>query len=373
MQAFPTTPRRSVPKHIARPPYAATGFVPISNRENFIYLHNDESSIARMRRAAQLACQALHLACNTAAAAATTTTTTFPYSLSSSSSSSPAAAAAAGGGMTTDDIDAMVHDYLIQHGAYPSPLNYSGFPKSLCSSINEVICHGIPDTRPLQFGDVVSFDVSCFLDGVHGDNCATIIVGDVGEQPQQDDNGGGGGGGVDWRGVPYKTDLSDVIVKGDGDNDQASLQAQLESSRRLIRATRESLYAAIETCRPDSCLSDIGTAIETIANDYGYSSVQKYRGHGICHEFHCAPYVKHYKNDDVLPLRPGMIFTIEPMLVAHPESADCYEWDCDQWTVVTTNGTCAAQFEHTILITDTGYEILTQLPDPGNDDDDDNV
>jgi methionyl aminopeptidase len=172
-------------------------------------------------------------------------------------------------------------------------LNYANFPKSLCSSINEVICHGIPDGRPLEFGDVVSFDVSCYLDGVHGDNCATMIVGDKQDADQ--------GGGVDWRGVPYLMEF-----------ENKEQEAKFVAARRLVQAARESLYAAIDRCRPGGCMTEVGGAIHDVADAYGYHTVEKYRGHGISNEFHCAPFVKHYRNDDKCMLVPGMIFTIEP-------------------------------------------------------------
>ena len=318
VRRYPRSGRKPVPDHIGRPPYAATGMVPMPDMDR-IYRH-DKESIDRMRQAARLARRALDLACSIAKP-----------------------------GMTTDAIDTVVHNALIEAGAYPSPLNYSGFPKSLCSSVNEVVCHGIPDTRPLQFGDIVSFDVSCFLNGVHGDNCATIIVGDepdgfesstaISENekawPLAD---------MDWRGVPYKDDL------------RPDEEHHFQMVRQLSRATRESLYAAIKVCRPGACLTEIGSAIHAVADQYGYSSVRKYMGHGICHEFHCPPFVKHFRNKDTLRLEPGMIFTIEPMLVMGKQ--DTYEWS-DQWTVVTNDESLAAQFEHTILITEDSREILT--------------
>ncbi|OEU08407.1 Creatinase/aminopeptidase [Fragilariopsis cylindrus CCMP1102] len=243
-------------------------------------------------------------------------------------------------GVTTDEVDTAVHEALIDAGAYPSPLNYVGFPKSLCSSINEVICHGIPDTRPLEFGDIVSFDVSCFVNGVHGDNCATIIVGDEQEIDEI---------GTDWRGVPY---LGSKFFDGRRPDDETSIR----SARRLVHAARESLYTAINKIGPGSCLTDIGAAVQDVADSYGYSTVEKYRGHGISSDFHRPPFVKHYRNDDKLELVPGMIFTIEPMLVEG--AGECFEWS-DQWTVATTDGGMAAQFEHTVLITESGVEILT--------------
>ena len=181
---------------------------------------------------------------------------------------------------------------------------------------------------------------SCFLNGVHGDNCATVIVGDSQEHDTI---------GSDWRDVPYRADF-------DAEEDQA----HFEEARRLVQTTRDSLYAAIKTCRPGSCLSNIGGAIQTVADAAGYSSVSKYRGHGISEEFHCAPFVKHYRNRDRCELLPGMIFTIEPMLTQG--SADCFEWD-DDWTVSTVDYGLAAQFEHTVLITKDGVEILTLPPE----------
>jgi methionyl aminopeptidase len=247
MRPYPQSPRRTVPPHILKPPYADTGFMPshysLAAVSDEILIHTDTSANT-MRDAARLARKVLDLACH-----------------------------AAEPGVTTDDIDALVHAAIVEHGAYPSPLRYAGFPKSVCSSINEVICHGIPDARPLEAGDVVSFDVSCYLNGVHGDNCATVIVGDR----QAVDSGGG----VDWRGVPYKMDWPT--------QEQAS---RMEASRRLVEATREGLYAGIEACRPGGCLSDVGNAIHAVADEYGFDTVRKYRGHGIATVFHTAPYVK---------------------------------------------------------------------------------
>jgi methionyl aminopeptidase len=151
--------------------------------------------------------------------------------------------------------------------------------------------------------------------------------------------------GVDWRGVPYKSSF-----------DNTDQETMFRAGRRLIHATREALYQAIDRMGPGACLSDVGDAIQQVADAYGYSTVQKYLGHGIGEVFHCPPFVKHFRNQDKLELVPGMIFTIEPMLVEG--SGECYEWD-DQWTVQTVDGGMAAQFEHTILITEHGVEILT--------------
>lgn len=306
---YPLSPTKPVPPEIRRPPYADTGIVPPSNYIHQILLH-DETTTPRMKNAARLARRVLDYACSLAKP-----------------------------GVITDDIDTAVHQAIIDAGAYPSPLNYAGFPKSLCSSVNEVICHGIPDMRPLQRGDIVSFDVSCFVGGVHGDNCATIIVGD--EQDVDEI-------GVDWRGVPYRTHW-----------DSPDEEAMIRASRRLVHATREAMYAAIQAIGPGGCLTQVGAAVQDVADAYGYSTVGKYQGHGICEDFHCAPFVQHFRNRDYLELVPGMIFTIEPMLVER--SGDCFEWS-DQWTVATSDGGMAAQFEHTVLITEDGVEILT-IPD----------
>lgn len=313
--------QRTVPAdlNITPPPYAETGVVMPGLFPNRVLLH-DEASIERMRTAAKLARKVLDMACNSAKE-----------------------------GITTDAIDGAVHSAILRAGAYPSPLNYSGFPKSVCSSINEVICHGIPDARSLENGDIVSFDVSCFIGGVHGDNCATVIVGDV----EEDGDGVGADNDPpkDWRGVPQKTTFA---------NDEE--QELFVTGRRLVQAALESLNEGVAVCKPGACLSEIGKAIHAVADAYGYDTVRTYRGHGISDEFHCSPFVKHYRNSDALLLEPGMIFTIEPMLTEG--NSDCYEWN-DAWTVATVDGGRSAQFEHTVLITDDGVEILT-LPEDGD-------
>ena len=227
MAPYPQSDTKFVPPHINRPPYADSGYVAPSRYGDDILIHH-ETSVKRMRNAAQLARRTLDLACSLAQP-----------------------------GITTDEIDDEVHAHIIANNAYPSPLNYAGFPKSLCSSVNEVICHGIPDSRPLQFGDIVSFDVSCFLNGVHGDNCATVIVGDS----QETDFGAG----ADWRGVPFRTEF-----------DNASDEKHFIVARELIQASRESLYAAIAVCKPGGCLSDVGGAIQDVADRYGFSSCLLY-------------------------------------------------------------------------------------------------
>jgi methionyl aminopeptidase len=280
--AFPVKPGKlsptlTVPANIPRPPYALDGVVPPS--PYFITVH-DEDMIARMRVACKLARQVLDLAC-----------------------------ASAKVGMTTDEIDKIVHSAICAQEAYPSPLNYGGFPKSVCSSVNEVICHGIPDDREMQDGDIVSFDVSCFTGGVHGDNCGTVALGEV-------DSAG----------------------------------------RRLIQAAQEALDAGVAACGPGRDLKNVGAAIHKVCDDYGYDTVRKYCGHGVCDHFHAPPYVQHFRNDNSVILQPGMIFTIEPMVTEGNQSS--ITWS-DNWTAATADGARAAQFEHTVLITETGVEILT--------------
>jgi methionyl aminopeptidase len=214
-------------------------------------------------------------------------------------------------GMTTDELDRICHEACIARGGYPSPLFYKGFPKSLCTSVNEVICHGIPDDRVLEDGDIVNCDVTIYLHGVHGDTNATFMVGDV------DDAG-----------------------------------------RRLVQVTKESLWKAIDQVRPGARLNDIGRAIETHAEAAGFSVVRSFVGHGVGEEFHTTPSVPHYYDpslDDVIT--PGMTFTIEPMI-----NEGGWElgriWP-DGWTAPTRDGSRSAQFEHTLLVTTTGVEVCT--------------
>jgi len=285
---FPSLPQKTIPKSlgIGFPPYATTGYVsPLYSQSPIIH---GKESIKKMREAGSLARRILNLACSLAKEE----------------------------GITTDEVNDIVHSAILEAGAYPSPLNYAGFPKSLCTSVNEVVCHGIPDGRPLCKADIVSLDVSVYLNGVHGDNCSTVIVAE---------------------------------------------DETMTSQKRLLRCAREALQLAIDVCRPGACLSDIGAAVQKVVDEYGYDTVRKYRGHGIGSQFHIPPFVKHYKNEDKMELLPGMIFTIEPMITEG--SSQCYEWE-DQWTVVTIDGGRAAQFEHMVLITEDGAEVLTA--DEGN-------
>ena len=213
-------------------------------------------------------------------------------------------------GVTTDELDRVGHEFLCDHGAYPSTLGYKGFPKSLCTSVNEVICHGIPDSRVVEDGDIVNIDVTAFINGVHGDTNATFLVGNV---------------------------------------DPAS--------RKLVAVTEECMWKGIEAVRPDRPVSDIGKAIENHAKTHHYGVVRAFIGHGIGEQFHTDVQILHYYDPRATTvMRPGMTFTIEPMITLG--SWQHRMWD-DDWTAVTADGKRTAQFEHTILVTDDGYDVLT--------------
>jgi methionyl aminopeptidase len=214
-------------------------------------------------------------------------------------------------GITTDDIDAIAHDYVVSHGAYPSTLGYRGYPKSSCTSLNEVICHGIPDDTVLESGDIVNVDVTAFLDGVHGDTNRTFMVGEP---------------------VP------DV--------------------RDLVERTHEAMMRGITAVAPGRQVNIIGRAIESYAKRFGYGVVRDYTGHGVGTHFHSGLIIPHYDSAPLYDteITVGMVFTIEPML-----TLGTHEWDIwdDNWTVLTRDRSITAQFEHTIVVTETGAEILT--------------
>ncbi|KAE9138952.1 hypothetical protein PF010_g757 [Phytophthora fragariae] len=272
------TPSRSVPSGIARPPYAATGgmselkpFIPVLDAEQQLRLRAACALAGDIREFARPLCQA---------------------------------------GATTEDIDRLVHEEIVRRGAYPSPLRYGGFPKALCSSVNEVVVHGIPDSRPLQDGDLVNIDVSVFLGGFHGDTSQTFLVGDV------DDAG-----------------------------------------RHLVDVTNKALTGAIELfCKPLNRFAAIGHFVQTLADKEGLGVVREYTGHGIGKEFHCLSFILHHRNGEPGKMLPGMAFTVEPALTEG--SPEIVHWD-DSWTVATADGGRSAQAEHTVLITEDGVDILT--------------
>ncbi len=213
-------------------------------------------------------------------------------------------------GVTTDRLDQIVHEFLCDHRAYPSTLGYRGFPKSCCTSLNEVICHGIPDSTVVQDGDIVKIDVTAFVDGVHGDNCATYLAGDVAD---------------------------DV--------------------RQLVEHTEQALNRAIKAVAPGRQLNVVGRVIESYGKRFGHGVVRDYTGHGIGRTFHSGLVVLHYDDPKVTTvLEPGMTFTIEPMI-----TLGGIDWDLwsDDWTVTSKDKSWCAQFEQTLLVTESGVEVLT--------------
>ena len=271
------SPMRTVPAHIERPSWADTG-VPVHWDEPRI---KSPEIIERMRHAGKVAAEILRL--------------TGEYMQP---------------GMTTDEVDAYAHQLYIERDAYPSTLNYHGYPKSLCSSANEVICHGIPDSRVMLDGDIMNIDITAYVGGVHGDTNATFFIGDV--DPQ---------------------------------------------SRELVRVTEECTWKGIEAVRPGRPISDIGRAIEEHAKAHRLGVVKAFVGHGIGEQFHTDIQVLHYYDSRASTvMRPGMTFTIEPMITLGTWQHKM--WD-DDWTAVTADGKRTAQFEHTVLVTDDGVEVLT--------------
>ncbi len=272
------TPTRHVPETIVRPEYVGKP-APAQHTTGDRY---DMETLNRIRRASKLAAQALELVLSSAKA-----------------------------GMTTDDLDRIGHDFLISNGAYPSTLGYRGFPKSLCTSLNEVICHGIPDDTILEDGDLVNVDISAYLDGVHGDTNGTVAIGAVTEEIEL-----------------------------------------------LIERTKQAMHKGISAALPGREVNIIGRAIESYAKRFGYGVVRDFTGHGVGTSFHTGLIIPHYDEPRYNTIiEPGMVFTIEPMI-----SLGSHEWEMweDGWTVTTADKSSTAQFEHTILITEDGPEILTE-------------
>jgi methionyl aminopeptidase len=278
------SPARPVPASIARPEYVGRP-APRPAAHGDVYTPDQ---VERIRVSSRIAAQAVE-----------------------------AVAAALRPGVTTDELDAVAHEYLIAHGAYPSTLGYRGFPKSCCTSINEVICHGIPDDTALVDGDLINIDITAYVDGMHGDLNATFLI------------------------------------------DEAAPETVA-----LVDRTREALHRGITAVAPGREVNVIGRAIESYARRFGYGVVRDYTGHGVGTTFHSTLVIPHY---DAAPgydtvMEPGMVFTIEPMLTLgtpeHPGTSDWDEW-ADDWTVVTRDRSLTAQFEHTLVVTERGAEILT--------------
>lgn len=272
------SPRRAVPAHIDRPEYMYHSGPEVVTAGDI----KSPETIEKIRVAGRIAAQALQVV-----------------------------GEAVRPGVTTDELDRIGHEFIISHNAYPSCLGYMGFPKSLCTSINEVICHGIPDDRLLEDGDIVNVDITAYYDGVHGDTCAMFEVGNVDEE-----------------------------------------------SHLLIERTRNAMMRGIKAVRPGREINVIGRVIESYAHRFDYGVVRDFTGHGVGEAFHSGLIVPHY---DAAPahnevMEEGMVFTIEPML--NLGGIEWEQWD-DDWTVVTKDRGRSAQFEYTIVVTEDGAEILT--------------
>ena len=272
------SPRRAVPAHIDRPEYMYHSGPEVVTAGDI----KSPETIEKIRVAGRIAAQALQVV-----------------------------GEAVRPGITTDELDRIGHEFIISHNAYPSCLGYMGFPKSLCTSINEVICHGIPDDRLLEDGDIVNVDITAYYDGVDGDTCAMFEVGNVDEE-----------------------------------------------SHLLIERTRNAMMRGIKAVRPGREINVIGRVIESYAHRFDYGVVRDFTGHGVGEAFHSGLIVPHY---DAAPahnevMEEGMVFTIEPML--NLGGIEWEQWD-DDWTVVTKDRGRSAQFEHTIVVTEDGAEILT--------------
>ena len=272
------SPARVVPAHIKCPDYAETGG---REQESSVQPKLSAKEIEQMRHTCRAARRVLDKAIK-----------------------------AVRPGVTTDYLDAVVHEACIAEGGYPSPLNYNGFPKSVCTSVNEVICHGIPDDRPLENGDIVNIDVTIFLNGLHGDCSETVPVGSIDHE-----------------------------------------------SQNLLAVAYESMMRGIAAIRPNGLIRDIGHAIETYVKEHGYSVARAYSGHGIGKHFHSSPTVPHFYNpNERTKIIPGMIFTVEPMINMGTWKHTIWK---DGWTAVTIDLQRSAQFEHTVLVTQDGADILT--------------
>lgn len=271
------SPMLSVPAEIAVPDYV-TGSIPVTSAS--FQIHSGES-LERLRFACRVAAEVLE-----------------------------AVGKQVRPGVTTDYLDRIAHEAYVTRGAYPSTLAYKGYPKSICTSVNEVICHGIPDDRPLEEGDIVNVDVTAYVKGMHGDTSATFAVGRI----------------------------------------DPTLQA-------LIDVTREATLQGIAAVAPGRPLNAIGNAIQPYAFAHGFGVVVDYGGHGIGSVFHASPHVNHTVHDrDTIAFEPGMTFTVEPMITAG--SPNHHMWS-DGWTVAANDLLPTAQFEHTVIVTDSGVEILT--------------
>ncbi|XP_056149365.1 methionine aminopeptidase 1D, mitochondrial [Lampris incognitus] len=274
-------PAYAVPKHILRPGYVGTGVVP--EWPDYIEI-KDQEQTEGLAKACRLARHILLMAGRRLKV-----------------------------GMRTDEVDFIVHQETIKHNAYPSPLQYGGFPKSVCTSVNNVICHGIPDSRQLQDGDIINIDVTVYLEGYHGDTSETFLIGQVDETGQ-----------------------------------------------RLVETARRCRDEAIAACKPGVPLCVIGNTISEIAHASGFQVCPYFIGHGIGSYFHGHPEIWHHANDNAMTMDEGMAFTIEPILM---EGSPEFRILKDKWTAVSADDKRSAQFEHTVVITSDGVDVLTELPE----------
>ena len=270
-------PARAVPKHIIRPEYVGKSAPAVFTGSD---IYPDEA-VERIREVGRIAARAIDLVGSSIRA-----------------------------GISTDELDGIGHDFMVENDAYPSTLGYRGFPKSLCSSVNEVICHGIPDDTVLEAGDIVNIDITAYKNGVHGDSNQTFIVGEA---------------------APEVT--------------------------ALVDRTRESLNRGIKSIAPGRRINVIGRAIESFAKRFGYGVVRDFTGHGVGEAFHSGLIIPHYDSAAFsTPIETGMVFTIEPMLTLGAQEWE--QWD-DGWTITTKDKSISAQFEHTLVVTERGADILT--------------
>jgi methionyl aminopeptidase len=281
---FPTQPARNVPEDIIRPTY-----VPHAPEKQDFYqneghstvsINQNKDEIENFKKAGKIAAEALRQACIQIKE-----------------------------GSTTEDADRIVHDYIISQNAYPAAINYMGFPKSVCTSVNEIACHGIPNSRKLINGDFVNFDVTAFYGGFIGDTSAMVMIGEV---------------------------HPDII--------------------KMIEVTRNAMFKAIAICKPGEKIAKIGETIEEYVRSFGYTVCTEFIGHGVGKFMHMQPMVSHVKNSSKYVMEPGMAFTIEPIVMMYPYK-EMFMWE-DSWSVVCPYNP-SAQWEHTILITENGHQILT--------------
>jgi methionyl aminopeptidase len=282
---FSVKPHHLIPDFIPKPFYFKTrGQAQYSSTFQGDVVRYDEGSIEKIRKACKIAALALQVGLKAAVS-----------------------------GNSTEDVDKVVHEFIVSQGAYPSGVFYMGFPKSLCTSVNEIVCHGIPNNRKLENGDIVNLDVTAFIDGVYGDNSDMVMIG----------------------------------------------SSHPPGVKKLVDVSRSAVWQAIKICKPGTPVNMIGKVIEEYVNSHGYAVCKEFIGHGIGTGMHMPPPVIHNINNITTLMEPGMVFTIEPIVMENPKY-DLAIWD-DNWTITDITGGLSSQYEHTVLITKDGVEVLTDL------------